>query len=183
MKQLTLFQELVEQTSEPTPLIATEKDIKEIGELHYWKLYIDGASRNNPGPSGAGIYILKDDVPVEQSGFFLGTKTNNQAEYLALLLGLLVIKEKLGSNDMLLIISDSQLLVRQIEGRYKVKNPGIKQLHDIARILLHGISYDVAHVLRHENTQADALANLGVDKKKKIPQKFLTVLEHHGFLL
>ena len=58
-----------------------------------WKLFIDGASRNNPGRSGAGVYLLKNEKPVYQEGFYLGIKTNNEAEYLALLLGVFSCKK------------------------------------------------------------------------------------------
>jgi Ribonuclease HI len=60
--------------------------------VHYFKLFVDGASRNNPGQAGVGIYLLKDGEPVEKQGLYVGVKTNNQAEYLALLLGLLFLK-------------------------------------------------------------------------------------------
>lgn len=59
----------------------------------YWKLFIDGASRNNPGPSGIGIFLLKNDQPFVSEGFFIGVKTNNQAEYLALVVGLFFVQK------------------------------------------------------------------------------------------
>src|ERR1700733_1037262 len=86
---------------------------------NHWKLFIDGAARNNPGPAGAGIYITKNDKPFKKLGFYLGVKTNNQAEYGALLLGLHALKATWDSRDHLDIISDSQLLVRQFKGEYR----------------------------------------------------------------
>src|SRR5690349_12915959 len=83
---------------------------------NHWKLFIDGAARNNPGKAGAGIYILKNDQEVCKEGFYLGVKTNNQAEYAALLVGLYYIKQYIEPHDHLDIISDSQLLVRQFNG-------------------------------------------------------------------
>lgn len=151
--------------------------------LHYWKLYIDGASRNNPGIAGAGVYILKDNKPVASYGYSLGIKTNNQAEYLALLLGLYTVRQLIGEQDLLLIISDSQLLVRQLQGQYAIRNEYIRSAHRVAKELLAGLTYDVGHVLRDENKQADALANKGIDDKVPVPNSFLNILHDHGISL
>lgn len=150
---------------------------------HYWKMYIDGASRNNPGASGAGIYILKDNKPVAMKAYFLGIKTNNQAEYLALLLGLHTVTPLIGKADLLMIVSDSQLLVRQLLGEYAIRNDYIRVAHVIAKEFLTGINYDVGHVLRDHNKHADALANKGVDEKIMVPESFLTILRAHGIAL
>src|SRR5579872_5661184 len=96
-----------------------------------WMVHIDGASRNNPGKSGAGIFIKKDGQVVCQEGFYLGVKTNNQAEYYALLLGLFLLKQYATVHDTIWLASDSQLLVRQIQGMYKVKHAGLKPLNDL----------------------------------------------------
>src|SRR5437868_5008693 len=93
-----------------------------------WTLFVDGASRNNPGPSGAGIYIVKNNILVIKRGYYLGIKTNNQAEYLALLLGLFILMEHREAEDQVRIISDSQLLVRQLVGMYKVRHPHLQPL-------------------------------------------------------
>ncbi|TET07016.1 ribonuclease HI family protein [Candidatus Dependentiae bacterium] len=152
-------------------------------DIHYWKLFIDGAARNNPGPAGIGMVIFKDEDLVEQQGFFVGSKTNNQAEYLALLLGLIRIKQLVGTDDLLLILSDSELLVRQLKGRYKVKNPALKSLYEGAQRLLNGLKYDIGHILRYKNESADALANRGIDQKIAVPQYFITVLHDYGISL
>ena len=152
-------------------------------QCHYWKLYIDGASRNNPGLSGVGLYILKDEQPVEKQGFFVGIKTNNQAEYLALLLGIFYLKHHIKKGDVVLIISDSELLVKQIKGKYRVKSPELSRFFVIAQQLLHDISYDIGHVLREENKVADALANQGIDRKVRVPDDFLTLLKNYGISL
>lgn len=152
-------------------------------DIHYWKLFIDGAARNNPGPAGIGMVILKDEDLVEQHGFFVGSKTNNQAEYLALLLGLIRIKQLMGPDDLLLILSDSELLVRQVQGRYKVKNPALKPLYEGAQRLLNGLKYDVGHILRYKNKSADALANRGIDQKSAVPQYLITALRDYGISL
>jgi ribonuclease HI len=150
---------------------------------HYWKLYIDGASRNNPGLSGAGVYILKDSKPVFARGYFLGVKTNNQAEYLALLIGLHVVTALMGEQDLLLITSDSLLLVRQLKGEYAIRNEYIRTAHIVAKQLLEDIKYDVGHVLRDNNKHADALANKGIDEKMRVPEEFLNILRAHGISL
>ena len=92
-------------------------------------------------------------------------------------------KEHITPGDLVMIVSDSQLLVRQIEGAYKVKNQNIKPLFTASKKLLQGMNYNIAHVLREDNTNADEMANQGVDKKTRVPQKYLTLLEHHGILL
>src|SRR5437762_9477283 len=74
-----------------------------------WQLYVDGASRNNPGFSGAGIFITKNSIPCYKQGFFLGIKTNNQAEYLACILGMYMLEHILGyhKDEILTVFSDS----------------------------------------------------------------------------
>jgi ribonuclease HI len=168
MKQLHLFER-------------SDRAEKETSSVHrsYWKLFVDGASRNNPGPSGAGIYIIKNDHVVEQLGYYLGIKTNNQAEYLALIIGLLFLNKNRVSGDYVMICSDSQLLVRQIEGAYKVKNPLLKPLHALAKKLLADIKYTIAHVMREDNSNADELANNGIDKKVFLNAGEIDFLQQH----
>lgn len=137
-----------------------------------WKLYIDGASRNNPGPAGAGVVIIKNDQLVFQEGYALGSKTNNQAEYLALLLGIWNVRKYMASNDHLIIISDSQLMVMQLNGVYRVKDEHLKKLFAVAKNLLVGISCKVQHVLRDQNKLADAMANKGIDENIPVPEEF-----------
>lgn len=146
---------------------------------HTYTLYVDGASRNNPGDAGAGLYIEKDGQPLEKRGFYLGTKTNNQAEYLALLLGVFFVKKHLMPDDSLRIVSDSELLVKQVKGLYRVKQPELQQLFASVKKLLVATRYTINHVLRENNKQADAMANYGIDKKIMPPQEFLTVLKNH----
>lgn len=150
---------------------------------HYFKLYVDGASRNNPGPAGVGIYILKDGEPLEKRGLYVGVKTNNQAEYLALLLGLLFLKQHIGPDDMVLIVSDSELMVKQLKGEYRVKNQDLQQLHLIVRKLLANLHYDVVHAPREENSVADSLANIGIDRTIRVPDALLTILHEYTISL
>lgn len=173
MKQLNLFGPEV-QTPQLKPIAQ---------QRVHWKLFIDGASRNNPGPAGAGMYILKDGEFFESQGYFLGNKTNNQAEYLALLLGLCMLQKVVQSDDFIHIISDSQLVVRQIKGEYKVKNQELKQLHAAAQVWLKDMDAELFHVLRIDNANADEMANLGIDKKRKVPPAFITALQSHGIFL
>ncbi len=144
-----------------------------------WRLYIDGASKNNPGPSGAGIVIIKDDKIIFQDGFFLGSKTNNQAEYLALLVGLFELGKKRKDGDDVTIISDSQLLVRQILGQYKVKKSHLQPLHRFAKHIINAWGALVMHVMRSDNEQADRMANVGVESKKGLPSDFVALLNEH----
>ncbi len=178
MKQLLLFPS--DENQEPTRQDAapTAKPVFSI-----WKLSVDGASRNNPGPSGAGVHIVRDDLVAHTYGVFLGKKTNNEAEYLALLLGLFELKTLVQQGDLVVIISDSQLLVRQINGLYKVKEPRLQQLHALAKKLLSDMNYSVSHVLREDNTAADALANKGIDSKTSAPAPFIQFLHHHAVSL
>jgi len=169
MKQLNVFDDGTQSTS--------------CDDITYWKVFIDGASRNNPGPAGAGVHILKNDKLVLEKGFYLGLKTNNQAEYLALLLGIFYVKKNLCKDDMLLIVSDSQLLVRQMEGAYRVKNVDLKPLYQLANQLLHGINYSILHVLREDNKDADRMANVGLDKRSRVPSDFLQVLQRYEIQL
>ena len=124
----------------------------------------DGASRGNPGPAGAGAQITGPDGSVlAEVAEGLGETTNNVAEYTAVIRGLERALE-LGATDVLLR-SDSQLLINQLTGRYRVKTPHLQPLHRRVREL--GARFDTIeyeHVRRERNTEADRLANLGVDR-------------------
>jgi ribonuclease HI len=123
----------------------------------------DGASRGNPGPAGAGAQITDDDgVVLAEIAEGLGEATNNVAEYTAVIRGLERALE-LGATQVLLR-SDSQLLINQLTGRYRVRTPHLQPLH--RRVLdLAGRfdSIEFEHVRRERNTEADRLANRGVD--------------------
>ncbi len=146
-----------------------------------WKLFLDGASRFNPGNAGAGIYLMKNNVPVYQEGFYLGLKTNNEAEYLALLLGLYYARAVVQPDDILYILSDSELLIRQMKGEYAVKKLSLKQLYACAINLLSGINCSFCHIRREFNKQADRLANQGIDAGSIMPQDFLHLVRDCGF--
>ncbi len=128
------------------------------------RVHIDGAARGNPGPAGVGVLILgPEGEVVERLHRFIGEATNNVAEYQALLLALDRVLEH-GYTD-LEVRSDSELLVRQIQGRYQVKNPGLRPLYAVARERLAAFRhFDIRHVPREENAEADRLANRGIDE-------------------
>lgn len=126
-------------------------------------LYTDGAARGNPGPAGAGAFICgPDGVVVAEIAEYLGETTNNVAEYKALLAGLKRLVT-IGAEEVT-IRADSQLMVRQLTGDYRVKHPNLKPLFEEALVLLKKIPhYSIEHVAREENTDADRLANQAID--------------------
>ena len=125
--------------------------------------YFDGGARSNPGPAGYGVYIVDDlgNVLAELSGA-LGNTTNNIAEYN----GLIAALQWAVDHDLkqIAIKGDSQLIVEQMKGNYKVKNEGLKPLYLKARMLVMQIG-DVSfeHVRREQNKDADRLSNVGMD--------------------
>jgi len=129
--------------------------------------WVDGASRGNPGEAGFGLLFRAGDQSVEICGF-LGQATNNVAEYAGLVAALsLANKEQL---DQLTVYSDSQLLVRQIQGRYKVKAPHLIPFFLKALKLRQQIpKFSIRHVPREENREADLLANLAIDQRTPLP--------------
>jgi ribonuclease HI len=141
-------------------------------------LYIDGASRGNPGASSVGCVIKRDAVVIEEHGYYLGKKTNNQAEYMALLVGLYFALQQVADPDELLIVSDSELLVKQLNGHYRVKDPILQQLFARAKQMLKKVKHRVTHVLRAHNTHADMLANKALDQKIKLPEALVPVVDH-----
>lgn len=125
-------------------------------------LYCDGASRGNPGPAALGFVVSMDGETLLEHGETLGRMTNNQAEYRAMLAGLEAVRT-LGFERVELRL-DSELIVRQLEGRYKVKNAQLKPLYARAQALLGEFArWGVEHVPREENHAADALANEALD--------------------
>ncbi len=122
-----------------------------------YELYIDGASRGNPGNSACGFVIIKDGKEVAFGGKYLGIKTNNEAEYYALIEGLKKAKDLKIKN--LKIFSDSRLIVNQINGKFKVKDSKLKKLFLCAKKLLEDFNYEITHITRDKNKIADNYAN------------------------
>lgn len=126
--------------------------------------YIDGASRNNPGPSAAGV-VIRDGkgTLIEEEGLYLGEGTNNAAEYKALLLAMEKARD-MGAGS-LVINSDSELVVNQLNGRYRVKEPRLQELYFKAVGLIGEFEdFSIVHVPREENRRADMLANKALDE-------------------
>jgi ribonuclease HI len=128
-------------------------------------LYIDGASRGNPGRAGAGIWITNGEgEKISEVSRYLGHKTNNEAEYWALLIGLREAKRLRG--DSIQILTDSQLVERQIKGVYRVKDLNLKALHrTVIENLKTFSSVEIESVPREENKEADRLANQAIGRR------------------
>ena len=133
------------------------------------RLHVDGASRGNPGEAGFGVHVTDADGSEVASLYgYLGTATNNVAEYQALLHGLRWALAR--GAPRVEVFSDSELLVRQLTGRYKVKSAGLQPLHrEAQRLLARFESARVTHVPRERNREADALANRAVDERASSP--------------
>jgi len=123
---------------------------------------VDGGARGNPGPAAIGVVVRGDGEVLEEVGETIGEATNNVAEYRALLRGIELAAAH-GASELELI-GDSELVVRQVEGRYKVKNAGMKELHEeVKRALREFDSWSIRHVRRAENADADRLVNQALD--------------------
>lgn len=137
-----------------------------MGDRH--TLRTDGGARGNPGPAGAG-FVLEDSTGevVRFGGRFLGSATNNVAEYEALLWGLATALDH-GVSD-LRVCADSELVVRQLTGVYRVKNEGLRPLFAKAKVLLGRFgTVEIVHVRREMNSAADALCNVAMDERRTV---------------
>ena len=126
--------------------------------------YCDGGSRGNPGPAGFGVYIQDENGSVlAELSEYLGKRTNNFAEYSGLLAALkFAIAE---DRRRLRVISDSELMVKQMKGQYRVNSPELRPLFEEARRLTMQLDrFEIRHVLREKNRHADRLANLAMDR-------------------
>jgi len=136
------------------------------------KVFSDGGSRGNPGVSGFGVQISSNEKVLIEYGDYIGIKTNNEAEYAGLISALSWIFENqaLYSFSKATFIMDSQLLVRQMQGKYKVKAPHLKSLKLQADNLVSHINCPIVftEVLREHNKRADELANLAMDTKARV---------------
>ena len=131
-------------------------------------VYSDGAARGNPGPAGAGVRI--EDARgrrVSEAARYLGEATNNVAEYRALILGLELARE-LGASEVELR-ADSELVIRQMTGEYRVRNVRLQELHRQAQALEQAFrSVGYVHIRREQNRAADRLANLAIDQEEAL---------------
>ncbi len=132
-------------------------------------IHIDGGARGNPGEAGFGVHVADSKgAPLAEIYGYLGIRTNNVAEYAALIAAL---RHAIGARaESVTIRSDSELLVRQMLGEYRVKNPGLIPLHREASSLAGKIpKLTLEHVRRNLNKEADALANLAMDTRSENP--------------
>lgn len=131
--------------------------------------HIDGASSGNPGPAACAVVIqaADDGTVVHEQGYFLGRATNNVAEYYGLVIALeelLLLRA-----ESAVVYSDSELLVKQISGEYRVKLPALKFLHARAKRMASGLRLDVRHVPREQNNIADGLAKKAIREAPPTP--------------
>ena len=126
--------------------------------------HCDGGARGNPGPAGFGALIQDADGAVlAEISEFLGIQTNNFAEYSGLLAALDFALQN--GHRRLRVVSDSELMVKQIQGKYQVKSPILRPLYDQAKKKIAQLqAFEIAHALRHKNKDADRLANQAMDR-------------------
>jgi ribonuclease HI len=152
----------------------------------YWIAHIDGGARGNPGPAGYGV-VITDQAGHRVAGLseYLGHQTNNYAEYSGLLAAL---DYALGhGRKALKVVSDSELLVKQIRGEYKVKSPALLELYQRAKQMIGRLEwFSIGHTLREGNQEADRLANLAMDqgmgrtRSAPVPAPIAQAQEFHG---
>lgn len=132
-------------------------------------VHTDGAARGNPGPAAIGVVIEDGEGrTVYEASRALGIKTNNEAEYLALIAALEYLREARAKEAE--ICMDSELVVRQLNGEYKVKEPRLKTLHARVTMLLNAVAkHKIRHVRRADNARADELANEALDAESPRP--------------
>lgn len=132
----------------------------------YLIAHVDGGARGNPGPAGYGV-LLEDETgaTVAELSEFLGVRTNNFAEYAGLIAAIAyAVTHK---HAALMVVSDSELLVKQMKGQYKVRAPELVTLHKRAQEMLRGLAwFEIQHVRREQNRDADRLANQAMDSGK-----------------
>jgi ribonuclease HI len=131
---------------------------------HYLIAHSDGGARGNPGPAGCGV-VIQDEAGKKIAALsqYLGHQTNNFAEYQGLIAALEYAIEH--GHKAIKVVSDSELLVRQIKGVYKVKNSTLQELHGRAKELIAELEwFSIDHTLREHNREADELANQAMDK-------------------
>jgi ribonuclease HI len=153
-----------------TPGLFAEDVSKSVPAKSTWiNAHCDGGARGNPGPAGYGALIQDDDGNiVAELSEFLGLRTNNYAEYSGLLGCLQYALDH--NHPRLRVVSDSELMVKQIQGKYKVNSPDLKPLWQEARNRIAKLeAFEISHALRHKNKDADRLANEAMDRGMKRP--------------
>ncbi len=129
----------------------------------HWIAHIDGGARGNPGPAGYGVVLEDAHGRVAELSQYLGRQTNNFAEYSGLLAALAYAVEH--GCKALKVISDSELMVRQLKGIYRVRDPRLRELYDHAQAMIRKLEwFRIEHARREHNREADRLANQAMDK-------------------
>jgi ribonuclease HI len=129
-------------------------------------IYTDGGARGNPGPAGIGVVIERDGKIVKEYGKYIGETTNNQAEYQALIFALESAKEMGGTEVEVLM--DSELIVKQLKGEYRVRDAGLSPLYLCVHNLRAGFAkFSVRHIRREQNKEADRMVNEALDNRHK----------------
>ncbi len=146
------------------PAQDSSRESPQTKEVSFVTANVDGGARGNPGPAGYGVYIRDaSGAPIKQISEYIGHKTNNFAEYSALLAALQFAVDN--GHKAFKVISDSELMVRQMTGRYRVSSPDLKPLYEKARALVRQLDrFSIEHVLRAQNKHADLLANEAMDR-------------------
>lgn len=149
--------------------LETFEDASSVGQVAVAKLFVDGASKGNPGDAGIGAALFAmDGRKIGQLARAIGTATNNIAEYTALIEGLRLAQRM--KVPTLFVLSDSELMVRQMTGVYKVKNPDIQVMAREAAALIRSFGkVTISYIGRENNTLADALSNVALPKRPKQP--------------
>ena len=148
----------------PTAGVGAPAAVRSSRAAEWISAHCDGGARGNPGPSGFGA-VVTDTAgnKLAELSEFLGIQTNNVAEYSGLL-AVLEYALKHG-HPRLKVVSDSELMVKQIQGKYQVKSPGLKPLYDEAKRRIAKLEkFEISHALRHKNKDADRLANEAMDR-------------------
>ena len=132
-------------------------------------IYCDGGARGNPGPAGVGVVIIDAQGREKKTGKFIGVKTNNQAEYEAVLYALGVVTTEYKKASKINFLLDSKLAVEQINGNYKIKNEELGRLIIKIKnlILENNLQASFKHIKREKNHHADRLVNLAIDRELK----------------
>jgi probable phosphoglycerate mutase len=140
------------------------RDLFSSAPLEHLTAHIDGGARGNPGPAGYGVLITDaSGQKLAELSRYLGVATNNHAEYAGLIAALEYAREH--GHKALRVLSDSELLVRQMQGRYKVRSPELRALYDQVQALVRKLDrFEIEHVRREKNREADRLANLAMDQ-------------------
>ena len=133
-----------------------------------YKLFTDGGARGNPGPAAGAILFDEDDHLIWFDSRYLGKTTNNKAEYQAVLLGMKNFQKAIASGDndtntKLTCYLDSELIVKQFNGEYKIKDQSLKSIYENVKKYIAGFEVEFIHVYREKNKFADKLVNISLD--------------------